>query len=482
MKKKILTFQFRHETNSFCPVPADEKAFRSCRFLLGQELIDTFRGNKIESGAFIERFEEHPDFELIPSLALYTTPCGHVSEGIFDFVADHIQKTIQEQGPFDAILCDVHGAMVADGHSDGEGDLFEILRSVVGSEIPLIATLDLHANVTEKMAFHTDALIPYENYPHTDMFETGQVAARIMEQTLNGEIKPAMAYRRIPFLLPLFPSDFPEMRVLYERTKELEQTPGAISVRFTHGFFPSDIEEMGMAVLVVTDNDQELAEKLADEMEKTITDNIPNLKRHYPSLDEALDAMFEPGDGPIAIGDASDNPGAGGIGDTTHILRRVLERKLTGVAIATILDPKSVEDCIAAGVGSMVELTLGGWSDPEYSGGPLKVNAYVKNLSDGRYSYKGKMTHGVVVTHGKTAVVEIEGNTVLITSLSRQPYDLEIFRSNGVDPKDYRILVTKSAIHFMADFQTVARKILTLSLPGYAVPVPEGYQFQNWKE
>ena len=480
MKKKILTLQFRHETNSFCPIPANELAFHNCRFLVGQDAVNSLRDYGIEIGAFIKHFEGRPDIELVHSVALYATPCGHVSEDIYDFVVNEITKTIQEQGPFDGILCDVHGAMVADGHSDGEGDLFEIIRSQVGWDIPLIAPLDLHANVTEKMARHANALFPYEEYPHTDIYETGLLAARAMEQTLDGKLTPTMAYRRIPFLLPLFPSEFPEIKPLYDLAKELEQRSGAISVRFTHGFFPADIAEMGMAVLVVTNGDKELAESLADEMSTAITDNLPNLKRHYPSLDEALDIALEPGDGPIAIGDASDNPGAGGVGDTTHILRRILERGITGAAVASILDPESVKACIKAGVGSTVELSLGGWSDKLYSGGPLHVTAYVKSISDGKFIYKGKMTTGAVANHGTTAVVEIAGNTVLITSLSRQPYDLEIFRSNGVAPEDYRILVTKSAIHYMASYGTIARELITLSLPGYSVPVPEGYAYKNW--
>ena len=482
MKKKILTLQFRHETNSFCPLRANEQAYRNCRFLVGQEAVNSLRDYEIEIGAFIKQFENREDVELIHTVALYATPCGPVTADIYDFVANEVVKTIREQGPFDGILCDVHGAMVADGHPDGEGDLFEIIRNEVGWNIPLIAPLDLHANVTKKMAHCANALFPYEKYPHTDIYETGIFAAQVMEQTLDGKLTPTMAYRRIPFLLPLFPSEFPEIKPLYKFAKELKERSGAISVRFAHGFFPADITEMGMSVLVVTDNDKELAEALADEMTAAIKESIPNLKRYFPTLDEALDIALEPGDGPIAIGDASDNPGAGAIGDTTHILRRILERGITGTAIATILDPASVKTCVQAGVGSTVELSLGGWSDKLYSGGPLNVTAYVKSISDGKFVYKGKMSHGVVADHGTTAVVEIAGNTVLITSLSRQPYDLEIYRSNGVTPEDYRILVAKSAIHYMASFGTIARELITLSLPGYAVSVPEGYIYKNWKE
>ena len=482
MKKRILTVEFRHETNSFAPLPANEQAFRNCRYLVGQEEVESLRDFGVEMGAFIKHFDNCPDMELIHTVAAYASPCGHVTTDMFDFVCGEVKKALEEKGPFDAVLCELHGAMVADDHPDGEGDLLELIRSYVGPDIPVISTLDLHANVTPKMARHATALFPYEKYPHVDIYEVGQLAAQIMEQTLNNKVSPTMAYRYIPFLLPLFPSDFPEMKVLYDYAKKLQDESGAITVRFTHGFFPADIEEMGMSVLVVTDGDKALADELADKMEAEIVRNIPNLKRDYPPLDEVLDMALEPSDAPFAIGDTSDNPGAGAVGDTTHILRRILERGITGVALATILDPESVKTCVKAGVGSTVELALGGWTNPEYSGGPLNVTAYVKSISDGKYKYKGPMMRGAESNHGTTAVLEIAGNTVLVSSLNRQPFDLEIFRSNGVEPKDYRILVTKSSIHYMADFSSVARKCISVSMPGYSVSVPEGYNYQNWKK
>ena len=252
-------------------------------------------------------------------------------------------------------------------------------------------------------------------------------------------------------------------------------------VRFAHGFFPADIEEMGMSVVVITDGNPELGESVADEMKAAIEAQIPNLKRHYPTLDEALDQALLPGDGPVVLGDSSDNPGAGGLGDTTHILRRILERGITGAAIATILDPESALQCHRAGVGSTIQLNLGGKSDPAFSGGPLPVTAYIRMLSDGKYIFKGKMSHGTEANHGPTAVVEIAGNTVLITSFPKQPLDLEVFRSHGIAPEDQKILVTKSAIHYRASYGTIAREMISLSLPGYAVPVPEAFEYKNWK-
>ena len=480
MKKKLLIVSFRHETNVFCPRHADETAYRNNRFLVGAESFDKQRGTKAEIGAFLDVFDGRDDVELIPTVSLYASPCGSVSADVYDFVVKNVVDTIEKNKPFDGVLVDFHGAMVADGHPDGEGDLLEIIREKLGFEVPIVSPLDLHANVTEKMARCADALIPYEEYPHTDIYETGLVAARMMEDILDGKFTPTMAYRRIPFLLPLFPSDAPEMQKLYGVARRLRETHGARSVRFAHGFFASDIEEMGVTVMAVTDGNRELAEKIADELADVIENEIPNLKREYISLDEALDIALSE-EGPVAIGDASDNPGAGALGDTTHILRRILERGITGAAVATILDPVSAEICAKAGVGKTVELNLGGWSDPDYSGGPLKVTAYIRTISDGKYIHRGKIMHGVDVNHGTTAVVEIEGNLVLITSLPRQPLDLELFRRHGIAPEEQKILVSKSTIHYTASFGTVSSRMITVALSGYSSPIPQNYRYKFWK-
>ncbi len=481
MKKKIITLQFQHETNTFSSKRADEQAFKNLCYAFGEEAFESQRGTDTELASFVNVLGGRDDIELIPTVAATANPCGFVKREVYDRVRDAVCDAIAENAPIDGVLFELHGAMVAEGHEDGEGDLLEAVRRIVGKDVPIISSLDLHANVTAKMAKNADALIPYEMYPHIDRYQTGEFAAKLMHKTLCGEVKPVMAYRSIPYLLPMFPTERPEIAPLYKLAKDLESRDCVISVRFAHGFFPADIEEMGMSVTVVTDGDVALANELADQMAEAIEAAIPNLKREFLTLDEVLDKAESNGDGSIVIADASDNPGGGAIGDTTHILRRILERGITGAAIATILDPESVEKCAQAGVGATVDLMLGGKSDPTYSGGPVKVSAKVKTISDGKYVFKGKMSHGEVANHGKTAVVEVAGNIVFITTLPRQPYDLEIFRSHGIAPEAQRILVTKSAVHYRTSYGEVAREMHAVCLPGLAVPVPTGYKFKNWK-
>ena len=480
MKKKILTMKLQHETNSFCPAPANKTAFQNALFSSGMRDIEFGRGRGTDMGGMIRVFDNYPDFEIIHTVSMFANPSGPVTADMFDHVVENVKATLAENGPVDGMCILFHGAMVAEGHPDAEGDLLEIFRELMG-DIPIIASLDLHANVTPKMARLATALIPFECYPHIDVYDTAVAAAQLLADTLEGKINPVMAYRRIPHLLPLFPTTRPEIRPLYDLAAKLQEKPGALHVRFTHGFFASDFEELGMAALVITDGDKALAESIADELAAAIDREKDSLREDYPTLDEALDKAIQPGEAPFVIADTSDNPGGGGLGDTTHILRRILERGITGGALAMIVDPEFVKLCINAGVGATVEGNLGGWSDPAYSGGPLPVTAYVRALTDGNYVQKGQMSNGALIRMGKSAVVEIGGNLVIVASLPTQPYDLEVFRRNGIEPADQKFLIVKSAIHYRASYGTVAREMVAVPLPGYIPPLPELFTFRNWK-
>ena len=479
--KKVLVAQFTHETNTFCPKKADFEAFRVFRWFEGQDLIEKQRGVATDLGGFVDEMSKYDDVELIPAIGIGAMPCGAVNEDVFDFACERILGAIKENMPLDGVFFHLHGATVVDGHADASGELCEAARAIIGEDVPFICSMDLHANVTKKMYENTDALVCYDCYPHTDIAETGAAAARIMRGILDGTATPTMAYRRIPYLLPLFPTADPAISPIYDRMFEMRATDGVLEARLAHGFFPSDVEEMGIAVMVTTNNDQVLAEQLADELEQMVVDRIPQLVREYPDLDEVLDRIEAEGKYPAVLADSSDNPGAGALGETTHILRRILERGITGAAVATILDPESVKKCEAAGVGNTVHLSLGGWSDPVLSGGAIEMDAYVRAITDGKYVFKGKMSHGLWGTHGKAAVIEVGGNVVIVTSLTRQPFDLEVFRSHGIAPEECKILVTKSSVHFRADYGKIAKAMYTLALPGVASPNPKSYQYKNWK-
>ncbi len=479
--KKIIVAHFSHETNAFCSKKADRLAFENCRWQVGQEMIDSQRGLDTDLGGFVDAVLERSDIELIPTVALVAPPSGPVTEDVFNYVVDSVLETINKNLPIDGVFFNFHGAMVAENHFDAEGDISEKIREVIGDDVPFMGTLDLHANVTEKMAKYVDVLIPYDCYPHTDCARTGKAVSKVMLDTLDGKVKPVMKYVSVDYLLPLFPTEDASIKPLYEKAFKMREQKGVLSASFAHGFAPADIPEMGMSVLVVTDNDENLAKKLAEELAIAITDKSPELVIDYPSLDWALDRALTGGNGPVVIADSSDNPGAGAFSDTTHILRRILERKMTGAVIATIIDPESVKKCEQVGVGNYVDLNLGGWSDSNLSGGPLPVKAFVKMLSDGIYTFKGKIYNGDVANQGNTAIIEVDGNIIIVNSLPRQAFDLEVFRCHGICPEEQKLLVVKSSVHFRADYGKIAREIHVLALKGVASPDPKNYVYKNYK-
>ena len=486
MKKRILIAEFKHETNSFSPAPADLQSYKNKSLLFGEDVIRVYEKAENEIGGFLKVFKGLEDFELIPCIGFNATPSGPVTKEVYELATDSICSMLKEQGPFDGVLLALHGAMVSDVTPDGEGTLLEKIRGIVGKDVPVISSLDLHTNCTKKMAENATALIPFREYPHVDTHRTAILAAELMRDTLRGLVDPKMGYCRIPYLLPLFPTDFEPMKSYNEKAVDFGEQENVLTVRITHGFFPADIEEMGMSVVVITDGDREKADAVANAFAKELWDNRNTLVRDFAELDEALDDALKTaenaGGKPVVIGDASDNTGAGALGDTTHILRRVLERKMTGFAFGPMVDAESAKKCFEAGIGNQVDLMLGGWSDPAFSGGPVRVAGKVITLCDGYYRNIDEMDRGVLQNLGLSAVVETAGNLVVISTHPVQPLDVAAFLRFGIVPSQQKVLVVKSAVHYRASFGKIAAKLIDVNVPGYAVPQPYGLPYQHWQE
>lgn len=475
MRYRILVGGFSHETNTFCPMLADREAFRQRKMCFGSEVLKQ-GGEESSLNGFLDVLRDDPKYELIPSIMFSTGPSGFVTQEMYDLALEEVLKAYAANAPFDGIFLSLHGAMVAQGHPDAEGDFLASLREAVGGNIPIIISLDLHGNITKKMAKHATALIPCEEYPHTDSYAVGRDAAKLMRDTVAGACVPTMAYRRIPYLLPLFPTSFAEIGVFLDKAKGYQQRQGVRFVRIAHGFFPSNIPEMGMSVMVITDNNQPEAERIAEQLSQAIWQGRHTLKRHYTPLDEALDMAAENLPGPVVLGDGSDNPGAGGLCDTTHIVRRMLERGMTGAAVAVLRDPENVRRCMEAGIGATVSLAISGMSDSRLSGGPLPVTGTVLNLTDGKYRNQDAMERGLLVDMGPCAVLNVAGNHIVLSTNRTQVLDAEGFRACGIAPEKQKILVVKSAVHYRASFGRFASRLVDLALPGYSAPDPDIFE------
>lgn len=472
--KTILIAEFRHETNRYCPGITDMEIYTQRNAVFGETAVrERFAGAKNEMTGFMDYFCERTDYRVVPVLAMNAAPGGVVDQKVWELVRDKLLEAIGKEDKVDGLLLCLHGAMVTQLYEDGEGELLEILRQRVGAEVPIIATLDLHANITEKMVCYADAFFPYDYYPHTDMYEAGLRAASCMDKTLAGELRPIMACKKLDMILPYMPTAFEVFAPFLARAQAMRCNGKIIDVTICHGFFASDIYEQGVTVLAVTDADASLAQSVANDLGAQIYEARKNLRRTFYSAEEAVDIAINSHVYPVVLADVSDNPGSGGSTDATLLLRTMVEKDVHNAAVAVICDPETVMQAEVAGVGSYIQVQLGGKIAPEVTGGPIACSAYVKAITDGLFRNRDEMCQGLLVNFGKCALLQVGGIQVIVSSFRTQPWDLEIYRHCGIRPQDMKVLMIKSAAHFRASFGTVAARILDVQTPALAPQNPE---------
>ncbi len=473
----ILTAQFRHETNTFSDLPATVESYKNRNLLFGEEMISFFTGVKNEPGAFIDFFRGHDDVRLLPVIAADAMPCGPVTREMYNLVKDAIINTCKSQ-KIDALLLALHGAMVLEDEEDGEGALLEDIRNVVGHEIPIYISLDLHANITEKMAKHASAMFPYDFYPHTDAYERGLEAAENLYKALKNETVMVSRFRKLPVLMPFLPTAEEPKKSLLDKVFEYEKRDGVISISIVDGFFCADIKECGMSVIVQTDNDEKLAEELLEEFSADLYNRRHKLIKEVVPVDEAIPMALATEGSPVVLGDVSDNAGGGSPGDGTRLLRSLLEHHVESAVIAHLYDPEIVEQAVKAGVGNTIHARVGGKSY-KVLGEPVECDAYVRLISDGVYFNKDGVFPGLKNRIGTTVVLVIDGIEVIISDRRHQPLDVQVLRAHGIEPCERKIIAVKSALHFRASYGKIAKKIIDVNLPGIAPADPKLLDFKK---
>ena len=465
---RVFVAMVSHETNTFSTIPTDRGQFEARDLRYGGEILEAYRGTGTCLGGMLAVAAQR-DLTLVPSVAASASPAGRVSKDIYQEVKDRLLDDLGQAGALDGVLLDLHGAMVPEGLEDGEGDLLAAVRSVVGPDLPVVVTLDLHANVTTTMARHATLLHGYKTYPHVDMAERGQEAATRLVDVVEGRLQPTVALRQPPLLPPLagqLTARGP-MRRLYDLATEMEKRPGVISVSIFAGFPLADIHDAGLSVYVATHADQALAGACADQLVET------GWKHHHEFVHRALPvgeavahALATAGEGrPVVLADIADNTGGGAAGDTTEVLREVLRVGARGTTVACLWDPHAVQTCLRAGVGATVTLPVGGKIDPRH-GAPVTVTGRVRTLSDGRLVHKGPMFRGLEGRLGPTVVLDVDDVKIILISHRWQTLDPEMIRFVGIDPLAERLLVVKSTIHYRAAFEPLAHAIVEVDAPG----------------
>jgi microcystin degradation protein MlrC len=469
LSKTILIAGFQHETNTFAPTKATYENFARGEghpaLARGADLL-ALRDVNIPAGGFIRAAEAAGDTAL-PVLWAGASPSAHVSEDAYERIAGEIVDAVR-RGGFDAVYLDLHGAMVAEHVDDGEGELLARVRSIVGDAVPVVASLDLHANVTERMLANADALVAYRTYPHVDMAETGARAYALLARLLSGGRRLARAVRRLPFLIPIngMCTLLEPSRSMYARLAELER--GAVaSLSFAPGFPAADFPECGPVIWGYGDDAAAVDAAVAALYDTMLRDEA-QWQVPFLSPDDAVrEAMrlAATATRPVVIADTQDNPGAGADSNTTGLLRALVRHGARQAALGLFWDPDAAARAHAAGVGARLELTLGGRSGAP-GDEPYTANFEVVALSDGRCRYDGPMMNGMQADLGPVACLAIDGVRIAVSSTKAQMLDRNLYRVAGIEPEQMKILVNKSSVHFRADFAPIAHAVLVAKAPG----------------
>ncbi|KIG01642.1 M81 family metallopeptidase [Caballeronia concitans] len=478
---KILIAGFQHETNTFAPTKASYESFIQGEgfppMAHGDDVLK-LRDVNVPIGGFV-RWAEAQGHELLPVIWAGASASAHVTEDAYERIAGAIVDEVTKGG-FDAIYLDLHGAMVTEHLDDGEGELLARVRRIVGDAMPLVVSLDLHANVTSRMFELADALVAYRTYPHVDMAETGLRAGQLLAQRIAHARPLARAMRRVPFLIPVngMCTLVEPARGMYRMLESLQQT--IVSLSFAPGFPASDFDECG-PVLWGYALDQESADHAVDALYTRLVDDEARWDVAFLSPDEAArEAIAGSRDaaGPVIIADTQDNPGVGGDSNTMGMVRALLRHGARDAAVGIIWDEHAARAAHRAGVNARIRLALGGGSNVA-GDSPLEGEFEVEHLSDGRFRFDGPMLNGMHGELGTTACLRIEGVRIAVSSIKMQVFDRNLFRVAGIEPERMKILVNKSSVHFRADFEPIAAGILVAKAPGPMAADPADLPWRN---
>lgn len=460
---RIAIASMLQESNTFSPVYTHYEDFTP---VFGKAVLERHRGKLTEMGGFLDVLDREK-VDVAPVCAAWAITANRLVRPDFERLLQEFEAGLKKAKP-DALLLAMHGAQTAEGEDDVEGHVLTIARRVLGPERPIVMSLDLHANLTRRMVETANAIVGYHTYPHVDMFEVGQKAARLMMRVLSGECKPAMALRKLPLIIPAENSQTHRgpMAKMIAAAQALEASGKAEAV----SIFPvqpwMDIAEMGSAVVAVTNGDARAAQKIADGLAARLWKNKKQYEVKLHSVEDALAGAEKIKGGPVVLAESSDSTGSGSPGDSTGVLKHLVKAKLSGPAAIFLVDPGAVAKAAAAGVGATVKMSIGGCFDKKNSK-PVPVTGYVRLISDGRWTARARgYNTGITTAMGRAVVLEVGQVQILIAERSSMTVDPELFRSHGIDPLYCKIVVVKSPNGFRAAYEPIAKGIFLVDTPG----------------
>jgi microcystin degradation protein MlrC len=463
---RVAIAELKQETNTFVPRPTTLADFDAWHHWRGADVVSRMRDTNMEIAGFLDILEP-AGIEPVPILATFAMSGGKVTTATYQILLDELLTGLRERGPFDGVLLALHGAMVSDEDDDPDGAIITAVRSVIATETPFVVTMDLHANVTRCCVEHADAIVGFRTSPHIDLRETGQRGAGVMLRMLQDGVRPAMAMVKIPMVVPAsthmhhLPGPF--QRLMHAASAAEGDPVLSASVFAVQPWL--DIAEMGFATVAVTDGDVMCSEQVAVDLAKLAwAERDAFMETELVPIVEAI-ARADAIDGPVVISDLADGTGAGSPGDATAVIAALLAADLQSPALVCVRDPAAANQAIAAGVGAIVALEVGGKLDTIYNE-PVPIQGTVTFAGPARFRFGGEGYTGVEMDMGDCAVVQAGRVSLLILSNSVMTVDPAMYRAVGLEPNDAGIVVVKSHIQFRAGYAGIARAIILLDSPG----------------
>jgi microcystin degradation protein MlrC len=471
--KRVGIIALLHESNTFLDEPTTLEHFRTNLLTTGPAVLDAFRGSSHEVGGFIEALSGQSEIETVGIFGARAMPYGTITAECWQTLVEMLEQALKAALPLDGLLVAPHGATVAAPAPDADGDWLERVRKIVGPDMPMIGTLDLHANVSPRMVAQCQALFGYRTNPHLDQKQRGLEAGRTMLRTLAGEISPQAAIVQLPLCVNIErqATADPQGVRLWNEAERVQSQPGMISVSCLYGFPYSDVNEMGATVIAVSDRSRELAETAAEEIAQFWWDMRSEFTGQLISVEDAIHSACEIRNHetamPVGLLEMGDNVGGGSPGDGTWIVHGWLKHG-DGKILTVIADPEAVEAAVAAGIGQSIALSVGGKLDPERHGAPIVDTFHVRSMTDGKFS-EPETRHGGYSKFDQGTTVVLEGQsgvTIIATSRRVAPMSLHQVLSQGLKPEQFAAIVIKGVHAPVAAYASVCSRLIRVNTLG----------------
>ncbi len=462
---KVLVAECRTETNTFSPVSCGLQMFRDFTYVRGDEVGKRFEGSGTIIGGFIETLHENA-IEPNYSIAAHAVSAGRTEAAALKEIAGFLSEDVQRVKPDCLLLC-LHGAMAAEGEDDASGAILEEARRIGGPDLIISATLDLHANLTERMVRNADIIVAFHTYPHVDQRETGVRAAELGLAAARGEIDPVMSFVKLPMLVQIAGAGEASAAFgkVMERVDTVEQKRGVLSASALFVQLWMDLPDLGCASLVVTNGDVESAEQHSEDIADLMWRSRKEFTVDLVPVEDSVEQALAHESGPIVLADQADGTGSGSPGDGTAILRALLKQKPDKPCLLSVVDPDTVQCAFVTGLGQTGTFEVGGKID-HVNNSPVEVNGYVKLLSDGDFVFAGEQERGTRQQRGKTAVIVSYGIHIVVSERAAFNWDPAFYLSLGLDPANAQVVVVKSPYAFRANYAGIAKEMMLVDGPG----------------